>query len=315
MKKNVEPIVSMGSLWDSVEEYVEKAKVEQYKRKNKIEQENKEIIVMNRDNVSYQMVTDNREEINKLLKKAGISPKLYFPFATITNDQGELEFIPKNIFKMKKDSAKCKEQLQKALEEKKITPEEFEQLNENLDEMLKENGLEEQEEEKVPDEEEVNELYEAFQRAIEENIEGLIASIGEKSFDKMCEDYEEMELDERKNGLEKMNSAINKKLGIAGKLKFSTDPNLTFENSFIKGGYMLSEKDVGEKGLKETLHDMMERSMFRKLQTKPNQNLSNSQRAALAEKIKIEKKVQEEKARNEEIARQKQVQRARKMFN
>jgi hypothetical protein len=69
---------------------------------------------MNRNNVSYQMINEGMDRTRDLLSKAGISPKLYFPFATKTNEQGEMEFIPKNIFKMKKDSIKCKKQLEAA---------------------------------------------------------------------------------------------------------------------------------------------------------------------------------------------------------
>ena len=59
------------------------------------------------------------------------------------NENGELEFIPKNIFKMKKDAKKAKKQLEEALEKNKLTQDEFNMLNDNLNEMLKENGLDE----------------------------------------------------------------------------------------------------------------------------------------------------------------------------
>ena len=216
----------------------------------------------------------------------------------------------KNIFKMKKDSKKCKEQLKEALENKKITQDEFSMLMDNLNDMLKENGLDEKEEEKEEvDEQEIDALYETFNNAIDENMEGLIASIGEKSFDKLCKEYENMDLDERKNSLEQLNSKINQKLNIAGELKFTPNENLSFADSFYKNGYYLTEKDVSEKGLQEMARNMMEQSMVRKLMVKKNQNLNTAQRKALVEKITREKELakKQEMKNSQAIVRRKSI--------
>jgi len=287
----MQKVQTLGSLWESTKEAVLNAqKITNDEQKKKREQ----TVKKEEMRFSLNIVNNQKDDIKELLNKAGIKSSVYFPFKTKTNDQGELEFVPKNIFKMKKDCKKAKEQLQEALEKNKITQEEFKTLSDNLNEMLKENGLDEEvEEEIVVTEEEIEALYETFNQGIEENMEGLIASIGENSFAKMCEEYEDMDVDERKSRLEQFNSAINKKLGIAGNLAFSTDKNLTFENSFIKGGYLLSEKDVGEKNLQDITRDMMEKGMVRKLMTKKNQTLSPEQRKALYNKIMAEKRAQE----------------------
>lgn len=283
----------LGSLWEKTKDAVLNAqRITNEEQKKKSEQ-----VVKKEDlKFSLNIVNNQKDELKELLDKAGIKASLYFPFKTKMNSQGELEFIPKNIFKMKKDSKKVREQLKEALENNKITPEEFQTLNDNLTEMLKENGLDEEKEEKQDvevSEEEIEALYETFNQGIEENMEGLIASIGEKSFANMCKEYENMDLDDRKNSLNKFNSAINKKLGIAGNLDFSSDKNLSFENGFIKGGYLLSEKDVENKNLQDIAKDMMEKAMVRKLMVKKNQTLSPEQRKALYNKILSEKREQE----------------------
>lgn len=286
-------VIEMGSLWESTRSYVDVAKIiVAREQKNKLEEEFK----MKKEQVkfSFEMINNEKEEMGDLLSKAGIKASLYYPFKTKINSEGEMEFIPKNIFKMKKDSKKVKEKLQEALENNKITQEDFKTLTDNLNEMLKENGLNEEEQEDIEvTEEEIEELYDTFNQGIEENMEGLIASIGEETFEKMGKQYENMDLNDRKNALNKMNSEINKRLGIVGKLDFSTNKNLEFENSFIKGGYLLSEKDVSEKNFKDITRDMMEKGMVRKLMTKKNQTLSASQRQALYNKITQEKRMQE----------------------
>ena len=124
-------------------------------------------------------------------------------------------------------------------------------------------------------------------------MNGFIASIGEQSFYKMCQEYDKMDVEERKHKLGQFNSQINKKLGIKGDLAFSQDKNLTFENSFIKGGYMVSEKDVADKGLQDITKSMMEKGMVRKLMMSKNQNLTAEQRQALYNKILNQKRMQE----------------------
>ena len=170
---------------------------------------------------------------------------------------------------------------------------EFRMLNNNLNEMLKENGLDEEQEEIEVTEEEIEALYDTFNQGIDENMEGLIASIGENSFAKMCKDYDDMDIDERKHRLNQFNSQINKKLGISGNISFTTDNNMTFENSFIRGGFLIMDKDVRGMDLMEMTRNMMEKSMVRKLMTSKNQNLTTEQRKALYNKILQEKRAQE----------------------
>ena len=195
---------------------------------------------------------------------------------------------------MKKDAKKAKKQLEEALEKNKITQDEFNMLNDNLDDMLKENGLDEEEKEEELTEEEINSMFETFNEAIDLNMEGLIASVGERTFEKMCENYEDKDLDERKVDLQKFNSKINQRLNIAGNIDFSTNDNLEFENSFIKGGYLITEKDVKDNNLEDMLRQMMEKSMVRKVMVDKKANLSMSQRKALVNKIMKEKKLSRE---------------------
>ena len=261
------------------------------------EEKKKNQVVLARDELkkSFNIIDNEKDEIVDLLKKADIKSSVYFPFKTKTNVNGELEFIPKNIFKMKKDAKKAKKQLEEALEKNKITQDEFNMLNDNLNEMLKENGLdEEKEEEKEITDEEVDSLFETFNADVNNYTDGLIAFIGEETFKKMSEDYEDMDLDERKNGLEKFNSKINQKLGIAGNIGFSTDDNLKFENSFVKGGYLVSEKDIMDNNLEDMLKQMMEKSMVRKVMFDPKCNFTMAQKKALVNKIMKEKKLSRE---------------------
>ncbi len=283
-------VIEMGSLWDSTKESILIAQ-----KISKEEEKKKTQVVLARDELkkSFNIIENEKDDIMDLLKKANIKSSVYFPFKTKTNENGELEFIPKNIFKMKKDAKKAKKQLEEALEKNKLTQDEFNMLNDNLNEMLKENGLDEEKEEELTDEE-IDAMFETFNEAIDLNMDGLIASVGERTFEKMCEDYEDMDLDERKNGLEKFNSKINQRLGIAGNIGFSTNDNLEFENSFVKGGYLVSEKDVKENNLEDMLKQMMEKGMVRKVMVDKKANMTMAERKALVNKIMKEKKLSRE---------------------
>lgn len=283
-------VIEMGSLWESTKESILIAQ-----KITKEEEKKKTQVVLARDELkkSFNIIENEKDDIVDLLKKANIKSSVYFPFKTKTNENGELEFIPKNIFKMKKDAKKAKKQLEEALEKNKITQDEFNMLNDNLNEMLKENGLDEEKEEELTDEE-IDAMFETFNEAIDLNMDGLIASVGERTFEKMCEDYEDMDLDERKNGLEKFNSKINQRLGIAGNIGFSTNDNLEFENSFVKGGYLVSEKDVKENNLEDMLKQMMEKGMVRKVMVDKKANMTMAERKALVNKIMKEKKLSRE---------------------
>ena len=283
-------VIDMGSLWNSTKESILIAQ-----KITKEEEKKKTQVVLARDELkkSFNIIENEKDDIMDLLKKADIKSSVYFPFKTKTNENGELEFIPKNIFKMKKDAKKAKKQLEEALEKNKLTQDEFNMLNDNLNEMLKENGLDEEKEEELTDEE-IDAMFETFNEAIDLNMDGLIASVGERTFEKMCEDYEDMDLDERKNGLEKFNSKINQRLGISGNIGFSTNDNLEFENSFVKGGYLVSEKDVKENNLEDMLKQMMEKGMVRKVMVDKKANMTMAERKALVNKIMKEKKLSRE---------------------
>lgn len=283
-------VFEMGSLWESTNSSILIAQ----KITKEEEKKNRQVVLQKEElKKSFNIIENERDDILDLLKKANIKSSVYFPFKTKRNDEGELEFVPKNIFKMKKDAKKAKKQLEEALEKNKITQDEFNMLNDNLDDMLKENGLDEEKEEKITDEE-VNALFETFNEAIDLNMEGLIASIGERSFEKMCENYEDKDLDERKVDLQKFNSKINQRLNIAGNIDFSTDNNLDFENSFIKGGYLVSEKDIKENNLEDILKQMMEKGMTRKVMIDQKSNLTMAERKALVNKIMKEKRLTKE---------------------
>lgn len=284
-------VYEMGSLWESTSESIFVAQ----KITKEEEKKNRQVVLQKEElKKSFNIIENEKDDILDLLKKANIKSSVYFPFKTKRNDDGELEFVPKNIFKMKKDAKKAKKQLEEALEKNKITQDEFNMLNDNLNDMLKENGLDEEEKEEELTEEEINSMFETFNEAIDLNMEGLIASVGERTFEKMCENYEDKDLDERKVDLQKFNSKINQRLNIAGNIDFSTNDNLEFENSFIKGGYLITEKDVKDNNLEDMLRQMMEKSMVRKVMVDKKANLSMSQRKALVNKIMKEKKLSRE---------------------
>lgn len=230
-------------------------------------------------------VVEQISDIEKILKKADISLKLY-PFKPEKNKNGEIVgFVPKgkNEQEVKENIERYKEELQKALETGKISQEEFDKLNDNLEELMEANDI------KLDNEIDM----EITNDKIEENLEGFVTrNFGsELNFDKFCKDYENFDLDERKNCLQEFNSKINTQLGIAGDLKFSTNPNLKFENSFTDKGYYLTEQQVDTQSLKPILYAMMEKSMIRELEVKNEQKISDQK------KKEMHKKIMEERAR------------------
>lgn len=277
----------LGSLWEQTKPFVENANAITEKELMK-----KSAMSVKKDELKFSssLIINKKDEFKELLSKANIKTSLYFPFQTRINSQGEMEFIPKNIFKMKKDSNKVKKQLLKSLDENKITQEEYYMLTDNLNEMLKENGLDESKEEDIMvSEEEIEAMNDTFNKGVKENMDGLIASIGENSFDEMIKQYENMDMDERKAALMKLNSSINKKIGIAGNVDFNNDNKMEFQNSFIKGGYLLSEKDVMDKNLQNIAKEMIEKSMVRKIMTNKNTTMTAAQKQALYNKVVAEK--------------------------
>ena len=293
-------VFSLDSFWTITAEAVAAGKILTEKEREvnarKAEVKKKEDLKF-----SFNVINNQKDEIKELLDKAGIKASVYFPFKTSINAQGEMEFTPKNIFKMKKDSKKARKQLEEALEKNKITEEEFKQLSDSLTDMLKENGLDEKKEKEQEEkeeitvtEEEINELYATFNRGIEDYYIGLIASIGNNSFKIMCEEYENMDLEEKKELLGKINKGINKKMDTTSKLQFISDgKNFSFQSSVDIEKYSIHEKDVKSMDLRNIAKSIVEKAMVCKLRSNKNQNLTASQRQALYNKILQQKRMQE----------------------
>ena len=310
-------VEAMGSLWASTAPYVEKAK--EYERKKEEERRRKLFVnyVPVRDGEDIEKhdayyenieeVMDKMAEIAKILKGAGINPKL-FPFKPETDKDGNIVgFVPKgkNEKEIKRDIEKYRDEIQKALDEGRLTQDEFQKLNDNLEDLMEENEIEEEEEMDltISDEE------------ILANVEQLkVHCFGnDMAFDKFSEKYDQQGLDGRKACLEKFNSEINQQLGISGSLAFSTNPNLKFENSFTKNGYMLTEEEVLKNGLDNTLYTMMEKSMIREKEIKNQQTISAQQKKKMHEKV-MKEKMMREKQRKDSKNAAKTRQRMRDMF-
>ena len=187
----------------------------------------------------------------------------------------------KNKQEVKENIERYKEELQKALEAGKVTQEEFDKLNDNLEELMEAKDIELDNE---------NDM-EITNDQIEQNLEGFVVrNFGnELNFDKFCKEYEQLDLDERKSCLQQFNSKINQQLGISGDLKFSTNPNLKFENSFTDKGYYLTEDQIENQNLKPVLYAMMEKSMMREIEIKNQEKISAQKKKEMHNKIMEER--------------------------
>lgn len=289
---SVVKVEEMGSLWVSTASAIAIAKQEVEK-----EEKRKRTVLMNTvqsDDVNLQYNNqeynlDNMKEINLILKKAGL--KSAFPFVPQLNENKEIVgFVPKGKSEkeIKENILEYKSKMQEALEQGKITEEEFAKLDENLDELMKENNIELEEEKKM----------EVTDEQIMDNIKQFILhNYGEKDeFAKECENYENLGLDDRKYKLLDINSKINIQLGIAGDLHFSTNRNLKFGDSFFNngnGGYYLTEKEVMAKGLGPALYTMMEKSLMRQREQQIGQHISPYEKEKMHKKIMNERKKRE----------------------
>lgn len=319
-------VQELGSFWVSTAPYVEKAKkdlIERNKKKRNItifmmqNENNRDDFDKYNDMENQPTLEEKMKRIAVILKKAGIDPK-FFPFVPQKNKEGELiGFVPKgkNDKEIKENIEEYKRKMEEALEKGAITQEEFDELNENLEELMKENDIE------LDDEKEM----EITDQEIMDNIKQFIVhNYGDqKAFEDDCKNYENLDLEDRKFKLQDVNSKINTQLGIAGDLKFSSNPNMKFENSFFdkgNGGYFLTEKEVQEKGLGPALYTMMEKSMMRQREQKMGQVMSPEKKKQMHEKIMAEKKKREEGARREKDKVDKKVaekarQRMRNLWN
>jgi len=301
-------IETMENLFVMTAPYVAKAKEDERKKYRIAHKEKRYSPISEREEdysldkyeINEKSVSEITTEIEKtilpILKKAGINSKV-FPFKPVMDKDGKIEgYEPKgkNKKEIMENIEKYKSEIEKALQENKITQDEFKTLEENLEDLMKKNDIEL---------EEKNENMEITVDEIEANLkEFIVHNYGnETNFLETCKEYKEYDLDERKESLQEINSQINRQLGIAGDLSFSTNPNLKFENSFTKNGYMLTEHNVKSQGLKQTLYTMMEASMIREKEIKNQQSISIAQKKAMHEKImkERERKYKEYKANQE----------------
>lgn len=314
-------VETLGSFWELTAPYVALAeKAEQEKEIKRKRQLNRFLLEEEKRDNSYDDYAQSEEkevslveqmkEVKALLKKAKIDAK-FFPFKPELNKEGEIVgFVPKgkNKEEIQKNIEEYKEKLEEALEKGRITQEEFDKLNENLEDLMKENDIELEE----------NEDLNITNDEIEENLQGLIAhNFGnEENFEKFCEKYESLDFNERKDCLTELNSKINSHLGISGELKFSSNPNLKFENSFFDKGYYLTEKEVETQDLKPMLYSMMEKSMIREKEIKYQEKISAQKKRDMHKKImeERERKYKQYKDKQERKFAEKTRQRVRSMF-
>ena len=317
-------VESLGSFWESTAPFVDMAKKDLIREEQaRLKRRLGYVPMMDnaRDDLSYEEmekayekvedVLDEMEEVKKILNKADISLKL-FPFKPQMNKQGEIVgFVPKgkNDKEIKEDIQKYKEEMEKALEQGKITQAEFDKLNENLEHLMEENEIE------LDDDLE----FELSNDEIENELEKLVIhNFGnEREFEKLCQEYKDYDLDERKNCLEDFNSKINQQLGIAGNLKFTSNPNMKFENSFTDKGFYLTEKQVETQDLKPILYTMMEKAKIREFEIKNQQKISIQQKKEMHKKImeERERKYKKQKEQDDRKNAQKTMQRMRNMWN
>lgn len=234
-------------------------------------------------NFAINNILSQRDEIGELLDKVGLSDRIYYPFKREVNKNGENVSVPKGNKDMKKDVKKSIAKLKDAREKKKISDEEYERLIIHLKELVanvaEEELVEEVEEEMNNDEmineERIEELYEMFNDQIEQNKEDLIELLnsrnGKNYFEKEEYNYENADLNERKDTLKEYNSEINKYLGIAGDIRFTTE-KIDLAGSFNSKfkGYYISEHDLKDttKDLNDMVGSMMEKSMVRAMMEK-----------------------------------------------
>lgn len=296
--KNTVTVFTLGPLLD---EYTLNA-ISNAKETTEIQQQKKRLAVenkyMNKEGVMVESTLDKMNEIKSLLKKAGISMR-YFPFNPVKNRNGEIEgFVPKgeNLKEIKKDVDLYKEKIQEAFDKGKIDQDEYEELNQNLEELLEENNIDMEEAENL----------EVTDAEIEDYLNAVIYRNWGNNFDLegIKEKYEDAEMDTKEAFLKKFNSEINKKIGISGSISFCENP-MSFSDSFNADGkgYTLSEDQVDVKAdqLRNLLYSMVERGLMRKQEIEQGKQMTPEKREALHNKImKDKQKREQEKQRQEE---------------
>lgn len=309
MARTVEKVQEMGNFWALTEPAVQAAKqmvakeqARRGERPNVLLSIDERIELNNmdaREEEREMTLDDKMNEIAPLLKKAGIKPK-DFPFELKRDRDGKIvDFEPKgkNKQEVEQNILDFKDKILEAFEQGKIKQDEFEKINENLEEMMEEKGIA-LEEDKI----------EIHPEEIEENIKGLVAEMygNIDNFEDACEKYDEMDLDDKKFKLGEFNSKINSRLGISGDLKFLQTKDVPFEKSFFnkangQSGYYLTEEEVRKNGLKKTLYNMMEKSMVREKEIKAGIQLSEHRK-----KVMHDNMIKEAKARKEAAVKKEQ---------
>lgn len=296
--KNTGTVYSLGPLLD---EYTLDA-INNAKQITETQQEKKRLVVenkyVNKDGQMLESTLNKMNEIKTILKKAGISMR-YFPFNPVKNKNGEIEgFVPKgeDLKEIKKDVDLYKEKIQEAFDKGKIDQEEYEELNQNLDELLEENNIDLEEAENL----------EVTDAEIEDYLNAVIYRNWGNNFDLegIKDKYEDAEMDAKEAFLKKFNSEVNKKIGISGSISFSENP-MSFSDSFnVDGkGYTLSSNQVDVKAdeLRNLLYSMVERGLMRQQEIQQGKQMTPEKREALHNKIMQDKqKREQEKQRQEE---------------
>lgn len=302
MANNNPKVVELGDFWQSTAPFVKKA-MEEEQKKYRFRARAANYVLQNEERPDYDLDKyDLKEDAKKIeneifsiLKKAGIDLNA-FPFEVKKDKGGKETFVPKGKSEkeIKENIVKYKEEIKEALQNGKLSQEDYETLEISLEEIMEEKGIE-LEEDKEKD-------FELTNEEIEDSLlEFVIHNYGSKeAFEDVCKEYDAYDLDERKSSLQDFNSKINIQLGISGDLTFSTNNNLKFGNSFTKNGYMLTEYEVGRQNLKQTLYVMMEKSMIREYEIKNQQKISDQQ------KQQMHKKIMQERMRNYKKYKEKQ---------
>lgn len=241
----------------------------------------------------FNEIKEQMLDIKDILQKANISFR-DFPFKPERNSEGEVVgFIPKgkNVAAIKNDIKEYQLKIEDAFQSGKISDEEYALLNSNLETIMEKKGIE------LDEEVEIDITYDK----IEENVRGFIAhNFGsEENFERLCSSYDDFEFEKRKECLQKFNSSINVQLGIAGDVKFSSNSNMNFGNSFYDKGYYITEKQIETQSLEAMLRSMMEKSMVREAEIKRGEKIVAWQKQQLHMKIERERQQRNEKYEEE----------------
>lgn len=312
-------VQELGDPWESTKETVE-AEVTRTEREKKKQRR----MVMDQNAREYEQREDlqkdfdnyNMKEISAILNKAKL--KDVFPFAPVFNENREIVgFKPKgkSVKEVKENIMEYKVKMQEALDTGKIDQEEFNKLEENLDELMKENNIElDEENEKVRDEE-INDYVNAI----------IYRQFGDadKYLPGLEEQYLDANIKEKENFLNKFNREVNLKMGTTFKWSHEKG-DIPFENSFNKDGksYTLSTEFInidrsqatepsGE-NLKNILYAMVERSLTMKKEL--HKTMTQEQLKQMHEKLMKDKQERQEQEQKEQDIRDRKTAEVKKQY-